>query len=130
MIPQVDCKVEAVCEINPSEDPQKINQVFSNILAVFELELDEYSAKATSRQIETLSRIRESIQNHHSQRVYSKFLSSNMDGDSTWFYLNKQAAFANSIALCERDNESPLGPIKVTLRSKNIERIIEWLTSN
>ncbi|CDI06614.1 MAG: RNA-binding domain-containing protein [Candidatus Nitrosotenuis sp.] len=129
MIPQVDCTVEVVCQINPSEDPQKIRQSISNILDAFELELDKYSARATSDQAESLAKIRESIHNHHSQRVYSKFLNNNLEGDSTWFYLNKQAAFANSIALCERDNESPLGPIKVTVSSENIERIIEWLTS-
>jgi predicted RNA binding protein with dsRBD fold (UPF0201 family) len=129
MIPQVDCTIEVVCQITPSEDPQKIRQSIANILDAFELELDKHSARATSNQAESLVKIHESIHNHHSQRVYSKFLNNNLEGDSTWFYLNKQAAFANSIALCERDNESPLGPIKVTVSSENIERIIEWLTS-
>lgn len=129
MIPEIDCKIEAVCEINPSEDPQKIEQAFSNILDDFDLKIEPYSATATSSKIESLSKIRESIQNHHSQKVYWRFLEGNLDGDETWLYLNKQAAFVGSIALCEHDNESPLGPIKITIRSKNIERLMEWLTS-
>lgn len=129
MIPEIDCKIEAVCEINPSEDPQKIEQAFSNILDDFDLKIEPYSATAASSKIESLSKIRESIQNHHSQKVYWRFLESNLDGDETWLYLNKQAAFVGSIALCEHDNESPLGPIKITIRSKNIEGLMEWLTS-
>jgi|TARA_Y100000815_G_scaffold61902_1_gene50225 predicted RNA binding protein with dsRBD fold (UPF0201 family) len=53
-----------------------------------------------------------------------------MAKDSTWFYLNKQAAFANVIALCDEADESPLGPIKVVLHSKNIEDVIDWLVSD
>jgi predicted RNA binding protein with dsRBD fold (UPF0201 family) len=130
MIPQVDCKIEAFCEVNPSEDPQKIQQAISNVLDNAEFKVDQYSIEAHSKDIATLSKIHESIQNHNSRRVYFRFLNNNLKGDSTWFYLNKQAAFANNIAMCEHDNESPLGPIKIVIISKNIERIIEWLTSN
>jgi uncharacterized protein len=129
MIPQIDCKIEAACQINPSEDPEKIRQVFANILDDFELKVDRFSAKAISKRLESLSKIHESIHNHQSRKVYWRFLNDNMDGNTTWFYLNKQAAFVSSIALCEHDDESPLGPIKVTLRSADIERVIEWLTS-
>ena len=130
MIPEIDCKIEAFCEVNPSEDPQKIQQLLSNVLDEVEFDITENSIKASSKQIESLSKIHESIQNHASRRVYWRFLTNNLDGNETWFYLNKQAAFVNSVALCEHANESPLGPIKIIIRSKNIERIIEWLTSN
>lgn len=129
MIPQVDCKIEAFCEINPSEDPQKIQQVLYNVLDDVEFKITEGSIRASSKQIESLSKIHQSIQNHSSGRIYWRFLNNNLEGNETWFYLNKQAAFVNSIALCEHANESPLGPIKITIRSKNIERVIEWLTS-
>jgi len=41
--------------------------------------------------------------------------------------LNKQAALANTIVLCDEPEESPLGPIKIILTSKGIEQIIDWL---
>ncbi|MEW6044353.1 MAG: RNA-binding domain-containing protein [Thermoproteota archaeon] len=129
MIPEVNCKIEVFCEVNPSEDPQKIQQLISNVFDDVELKISEHSIKASSNQIESLSKIHQSIQNHASSRVYWRFLNNNMEGNETWFYLNKQAAFVNSIALCEHANESPMGPIKVIIRSKNIERVIEWLTS-
>lgn len=129
MIPVVDCKIEAFCEINPSEDPQKVQQVLANVLDNVEIKITDNSIKASSKDISSLSKIHDSIQNHNSQRIYFRFLNDNLEDDSTWFYLNKQAAFVNTIGLCEHDNESPLGPIKVIIRSKNIERIIEWLTA-
>jgi predicted RNA binding protein with dsRBD fold (UPF0201 family) len=54
-------------------------------------------------------------------------LEKNLDKNSTWFYLNKQAAFVEKIAICEESDESPLGPIKVILTSNQIDRIIDWL---
>jgi len=129
MIPLVDCKIDVLCEINPSEDPQKIQQVISNILDNVEFKITDGSLAASSNDLASLSKIHESIQNHKSQRVYLRFLSNNLEDTSTWFYLNKQAASVNSIALCEHGDESPLGPIKVVIHSKNIERIIEWLTA-
>ncbi len=128
MIPVLDCKIEAYCEINPSEDPNKIEQLMTNVLNNVEFKTNKGSITATSRQIESLSKIHESIQKHRSQNVYLRFLENNLDGDETWFYLNKQAAFVNTVSLCEHAEESALGPIKVTIRSKNIERVIEWLT--
>jgi predicted RNA binding protein with dsRBD fold (UPF0201 family) len=130
MIPNIDCKIDAFCEVNPSEDPQKIQQLISNVLGDVEFNIAESSIKASSKQTDSLSKIHESIQNHSSSRVYWRFLNNNLDGNETWLYLNKQAALANSIALCEHANESPLGPLKIIIRSKNIERIIEWLTAN
>jgi predicted RNA binding protein with dsRBD fold (UPF0201 family) len=127
LIPVLDCKIEAYCEINPSEDPKKIGQLMINVLNNGEFKISKSSITATSREIESLSKIRESIQKHRSQNVYLRFLNNNLDGDETWFYLNKQAAFVNSISLCEHADESALGPIKITMRSKSIERVIEWL---
>ena len=128
MIPVLDCKIEAYCEINPSEDPKKIEQLMTNVLNNMEFKINKGSITATSRQIESLSKIHESIQKHRSQNVYLRFLGNNLGGDETWFYLNKQAAFVNTVSLCEHAEESALGPIKVTIRSKSIERVIEWLT--
>ena len=129
MIPSVECRVDIFCEINPSEDPEKLQQAVSNVFENAEIKIAHGSLAATSTDISTLSRIRESIQKHNSQKVYLRFLTNNLQDSSTWFYLNKQAAFVNSIALCEHDDESPLGPIKVLIYSKNIQRIIEWLTA-
>ena len=129
-IPDVTCSIEAYCSINPSEDPKKVEQALSNILSDIDIKINQESLKATSKNLESLTRIFETIHSRKSQNNFRRQLNHNLIDDSTWFYLNKQAAFANVVALCSEADESPLGPIKVILRSKNIERVIEWLISD
>ena len=128
-IPDFNCKIDVYCTINPSEDQTKVEQAISNILPDIEIQINDDSLKATSQNLETLSNIFEVIHSHKIQRVYRRFLSNNLRNDSTWFYLNKQAAFSNTISLCDEAEESPLGPIKIVLTSKNIEDIIDWFVS-
>ncbi len=127
--PNLNCKIDVYCIINPSEDQTKVEQAISNILPDIEIQINEDSLKATSQNLETLSNIFEVIHTRKIQRVYRRFLNNNLCNDSTWFYLNKQAAFSNTISLCDEAEESPLGPIKIVLTSKNIEDIIDWLVS-
>ena len=82
-----------------------------------------------SKKIESLSRIFEIIHNRRITDVYRRTLNQNLSGNSTWFYLNRQAAYVDVIALCNEEDESPLGPIKIILDSQQIEHVIDWLTS-
>lgn len=128
-IPNFDCKIDAYCTINPSEDQTKVEQAISNVLPEIEIQITGDSLNGMSENLEILSNIFEVIHNRKIQRVYRRFLNNNLRNDSTWFYLNKQAAFSNIVALCDEADESPLGPIKIVLTSKNIEDVIDWLVS-
>ena len=126
-IPQIACKIEAYAAVNPSEDPDKVKQAISNVLQDMNFKYEHGSIKASSTDLRSLSRIYELIRSRKSARTYRRQMRYNLQGDTTWFYLNKQAGFVNVIALCEEAEESPLGPIKILLHSKNIDRVMEWL---
>ena len=126
----VDCKVSAYCTINASEDVNKVRTSVSNILIDMDEKITGDSLVANSSNYESLTRIYETMRSRKSKSAYRRLLMRNMAKDSTWFYLNKQAAFAKVIALCDEADESPLGPIKVVLHSKNIEDVIDWLVSD
>ena len=126
----VDCKVSAYCTINASEDVNKIRTSISNILIDMDEKITGDSLVVNSSNYESLTRIYETMRSRKSKSAYRRLLMRNMANNSTWFYLNKQAAFANVIALCDEAGESPLGPIKVVLHSKNIEDVIDWLVSD
>ena len=128
-IPDLDCQIDAYCPINPSEDPSKVKQAVSNVLPDMEIQADDTSLKASSQNLESLSNIYETIHSHRSQRAYRRFMKKNLRENTTWFYLNKQAALADSVVLCDEADESPLGPIKIILTSNAIEEIIDWLAS-
>lgn len=128
--PNISCKINAYCSINPSEDPKKIEQALSNILANIEIKINKESLNASSSNIGSLKKIYESIHSRQSANAYRRQLNQNLHDNSSWFYLNKQAAYANTIALCSESEESPLGPIKIILNSTNIEEVIDWLIFN
>ena len=126
----VDCKVSAYCTINVSEDVNKVRTSLSNVLTDTDEKLTGDSLVANSNNYESLTKIYETIRSRKTKSAYRRHLMRNMTEDSTWFYLNKQAAFADVTVLCDEADESPLGPIKVVLHSTNIEDVIEWLVSD
>jgi len=122
----IECKISAYCAINPSENIDKIRTAVSNVLIDVDEKIVGNSLIANSNNYESLSKIYEIIRAKNIKKVYRRNLRQNIVDDSTWFYLNKQAAFANVIALCDEDNQSPLGPIKIVIQSKNIRDVIDW----
>jgi predicted RNA binding protein with dsRBD fold (UPF0201 family) len=48
--------------------------------------------------------------------------------DETTLLLNKQAATVSIAALCDDPGESPLGPIVLRIRSKDLDAVVNWLT--
>jgi len=121
--------IQIFCEINPSEDPEKVRTAVSNIFPEIELEVSDFDISGKTNNIEILSQVTKSIHEKNTKNSYQRILRKNNDGDSTWFYLNKQAAFVNTVALCSEANESSLGPIKVILRSNNVEQLIDSITN-
>ena len=126
----VDCKISVYCTINESEDMNKVRTSISNILTDMDEKITDDALIANSANYESLTKIYETMRSRRTKSAYRRHLMRNMTEDSTWFYLNKQAAFADVIALCDEEDQSPLGPIKVVLHSKNIEDVIDWLVSD
>ena len=126
----VDCKVSAYCTINASEDVNKVRTAVSNILTDMDEKITGDSLVANSNNYESLTKIYETMRSRKTKSAYRRHLMRNMTEDSTWFYLNRQAAFANVPVLCVEADESSLGPITVVLRSKNIEDVIDWFVSD
>ena len=127
-IPNINCKIEMVCPVNLSEDPDKVIQAISNIFPHSTIKNENFSLKAQSNELKSFEKIYESLISTQSQKSYTRNLENNLDGNSTWFFLNKQAAFVDQIAICDEAEESPLGPIKVILNSSNIDGIIDWIS--
>jgi len=128
-IPNISCEIQMFCSINPSEDPKKIQKSISNIFPYSTMETENFSISAQSNDLKSLEKIYETIHTKQSQKIYRRNLEKNLENGTTWFYLNKQAAFVEKIVICEKADESPLGPIKVILTSLDIDKIIDWFVS-
>jgi hypothetical protein len=126
-IPSLSCKIEMFCTVNPSESIEKIEKAISNIFPYSIINNNNLTIHAQSKELRSFEKIYQFIHNNKLQKNYLRSLEDHLQNDTTWFYLNKQAAFVEQIAICEESNESPLGPIKVTITSSNIDAIIDWL---
>ena len=126
-VPNINCKIEMLSQINPSEDPSKIKKAIANIFPYSIIKKENYEIIAKSKELRSFEKIYETIHTNHSQKTYSRSLENNLKDDTTWFLLNKQAAFVEKIVICDEAEESPLGPIFVTLTSSNIDEIIDWI---
>ena len=126
-IPSLSCKIEMFCTVNTSESIKKIEKAISNIFPYSIINNNNLSINAKSKELRSFEKIYQFIHNNKLQKNYLRSLEDHLQDDTTWFYLNKQAAFVEQIAICEESDESPLGPIKVTLTSSNIDAIIDWL---
>ena len=122
------CKIQVSCKINLSEDPLKVKSAILNVFPELEISLNDQQLIGKSDDISSLSNISQSIHTKNTKNIYQRILKKNSNENSTWFYLNKQAAFVNVVALCSESDESPLGPIKVVLEGNDIENIIQSLT--
>ena len=128
-IPAATCQIEITCALNPSEDADKLKTAITNIFPNVEISSELFSVTAHSKELYSFEKIHESIHSKKTLNSYKRNLEKNLDCNTTWFYLNKQAAFVNQVAICQDAQESPLGPIKVTITSPTISTIIDWLAS-
>lgn len=122
----VDVKVEA--PVNPSEDPQKVIGAIEGVIQRCYPEF-RYGSRVVGRAAgsEPLGLLYEQIRSRSAMGVLRRMLLDNRTGDSTWFLLNKQAATAGIAAVIEEDQESPLGPIRVTISCEELDTLIDWL---
>jgi uncharacterized protein len=122
----VEIKVEAV--VNPSEDAGKIIDAITKIISRCSPEF-RYGSRVIGRATgyEALSNLYEQIRSRSAMGVLRRMLVDNRAGQSTWFLLNKQAATAGIAVVIEDDQESPLGPIRVTIDCEELDQLVDWL---
>ena len=123
---RLEVKVEAA--VNPSEDPQKVIAAMENVIERCSPEF-RYGSRAIGKAdgSESLSIIYEQVRSRSAMGVLRRMLLDNRAGTSTWFMLNKQAATAGIAAIIEDEQESPLGPIRVTINCEELDALTDWL---
>ena len=123
---KIELKVEAT--VNPSEDAQKVIEAIANLFTRSSPEVS-YRSRAVGRAVgsDSLDILYEQVRSRSAMGVLRRMLLDNRAGDSTWFLLNKQAATAGIAAVIDEEQESPLGPIRVTISCEELGALIDWL---
>ena len=121
----VELKVEA--RVNPSESPERVKNAVANVIQC--TPEFRYGNKVIGKSFggESLRTIYEQIRSRSAMGVLRHILLINKVGNTTWFLLNKQAAAAGIIVVIDDEQESPLGPVRVTISCEEIDGLVEWL---
>jgi uncharacterized protein len=127
--PNFEVYVSAETIINPSEEPSRVIKCLINTVNGGSPEINEEGnlAMVETEGIHALHHIRVGVKSRFSAGVLRRLFEYNRSNNKTWFLLNKQAAYSGVIAIVESSVESSLGPIMVTITSKDLDRVLEWL---
>ena len=123
---RIDLKVEAI--VNPSEDTQKVIDAIANLFTRCSPEVS-FRSRVVGGAVgsDSLAILYEQVRSRSAMGVLRRMLLDNRVGDSTSFLLNKQAATSGIAAVIEEEQESPLGPIRVTISCEELDALVDWL---
>ncbi len=76
-----------------------------------------------------LVRFRDQLRDRGVRSAARRFAIRNRSSDKVRFMLNRQAAFEGIIVLCSSEGESALGPIYLTLETRDLDAVLDWLTA-
>jgi len=128
--PETGARVALEATVSPSEDPRKVLDAVLTILGEA-----EHSVKETRRLVRVesaapnaLDRVHDQLRDRQVRGAARRRFLAGRSGDSTTVMVNRQAAAAGVVALCDSEEESPLGPIYLSIESKGLDDLIHWLT--
>lgn len=123
--------VELRASVSPSEDPVKVlaamRQVFGD--CDYAIESSDKSVRLFSSSTSCLQKLHDQLRDRHVRDAARRLMLRLLEGDTLRLMLNRQAASAGVLALCTSATESPLGPLNLSVRSDDPQKLIDWLTS-
>jgi predicted RNA binding protein with dsRBD fold (UPF0201 family) len=118
-------------QINLTEDEEKVKKAVANIFDNVSMEINPsyrgsvLNAEAKGRA--ALVKFRNVLRSDRIRDAARKVFFGGIRGNAVSFCLNKQVAFAGHVSFSEEVAESPLGPIRVTVKCDDPRLLIDWL---
>lgn len=118
--------------LNPTEDREKVSRAVRNLfpkanLATVKVDDRHATLQAVMNGFEALENLKSILRQEAIRDAARRLLLRGVSGASIVVHFNKQAAFAGKASFCERHDESPLGPITLTISSQSPEQVVDWL---
>ncbi len=124
-------EVTVQAEVNPTEDPDKVQVAVQRVLGPFSLEkmeiIDRTYLRGKAEGLGQLSFFQELLKKERIRDAARRVLLRGQVGDTVTFYLNKQVAYTGHASFCQPEGESPLGPVRVEVRCGDPRKLVNWL---
>jgi predicted RNA binding protein with dsRBD fold (UPF0201 family) len=124
-------ELEIETPVYPTESREKVEKALKAIVDT-EYTLsekdDQNTLQGKAQGLQSVSKIYQRLRDQLIVESARKIMRRSIIGDTVVFYLHKQAAFMGKIHFCLPEAESPMGSIKVSIRSPNIEELVDWLS--
>jgi uncharacterized protein len=119
-------------EINPTETEPKVREAIEKMFGPMNTQIKPQRKgsliQADTSNQDALTRFHDLLQREHIRAAARTVLLKGVDRKTLSFCLNKQVAYAGHVSFSQEQSESPLGPIRVEIRSENPKEIIDYLT--
>jgi uncharacterized protein len=129
--PEFWAKLVLEATVSPSEDPLRIAKALGNVVGEPPAETTP-GARSVRHETESkkaLGQVRDQLRDRHVRAAARRQLLLRTKGNSASLMLNRQAAAAGVVAICGVPDESPLGPVYLTLKSDKLDAAIDWLAA-
>ncbi len=121
-------------EVRPTEDVRRVKKALMNLFLIRDKDIKEVDLEegfkllvVESNSLTPLFRFHDLLRQERILDTARHVLLNSRSGNIITFKLHKQSAYAGHISFVSYDDESPLGPITVTISSNKINDIIDWL---
>jgi predicted RNA binding protein with dsRBD fold (UPF0201 family) len=121
----VKVAVEIKTPVHPTESESKVKKALESIFPCVQFFLEGTIFKGKSEELKSLDRLKELLKAQRIRSTANKILRNSLFGSELVFSLNKQAAFMGKVNFSE---DSPLGPITVTISCEDMEALITYLS--
>jgi hypothetical protein len=128
MPPKFRITLEAT--VAPSEDPEKVLAAAKNVIGTAALTayMTPGLVRLETSEAGSLDTLHNQLRDRRIRTTARRQLEAGRTGSSTTVMVNRQAATAGVAALCDNAEESPMGPLILTIQSEKLDELVEWLT--
>lgn len=125
-------KVRVEAEVRPTEAIERVRQAIFNIVDIPNLNTVDLGGGrkllvGESSDIKSLMRLHHLLRTERILDAARNIMFKSLLNNTIVLRIHKQSAFAGRVSFVTHDDESPLGPIIITITSDKIREIIDWL---
>ena len=125
-------KIIVEAELRPTEDEEKVIKAINNVFTYENMEImdqGEYKViRCYSNSYNSLRKFHDLLRKQAILDAARSYFLKRVRGNKLQILLHKQALYQGKVSFISWDEESPLGPIKITIESDNINEVIDWLS--